>query len=143
MKTVKFQNFSSYIICSVYINNKYTIFRNSNPNYEKRRLPMVVIFFRLTTAFPTIIYTRKKRLSFLRTFNNSSSTIPPLEDNLVPTVLSYTRERPWKTLVTCRPGEKKTQEGSLFLKVLSPQSFVNIKMRHTSTTSLLRDLLHQ
>ena len=30
------------------------------------------------------------------------------------------RERPWKTLVTCLPGEKKTQEGSLFLKVLSP-----------------------
>ena len=37
--------------------------------------------------------------------------------------------------------EKKTQKGFLFLKVLSPQSFVNIKMRHTSGTSLLRDLL--
>ena len=42
------------------------------------------------------------------------------------------RERPWKTLVTCLPGEKKkNQEGSLFLKVLSPQIFVNINTRQT------------
>ena len=41
------------------------------------------------------------------------------------------RERPWKTLVTCLAGEKKTQEGSLFLKVLSPQIFVNINTRQT------------
>ena len=30
-------------------------------------------------------------------------------ENLVPRVLSYTRERPWKTLVTCLPGEKNPE----------------------------------
>ena len=36
MKSVEFQNFHFYIIWSIYINDKYAIFRNSYPNYEKK-----------------------------------------------------------------------------------------------------------
>ena len=31
-KMLKFKKFNFYIIWSIYINNKYAIFRNSNPN---------------------------------------------------------------------------------------------------------------
>ena len=56
--------------------------------------------------------------------------------NIVPRVLSYptpgARERdPGKRWSRVSQEKKKTQEGSLFLKVLSPQIFVNINTRQT------------